>query len=397
MLLMPINSLFAQNIEQIYTRNGSIIEGYISEQVPGKHITIQSVKATIIANSDSLLMKITQRIPLDSLSNEWRIWAEQNNKLIDNSGEKQLELYTLKFNNNSYNDVFLLEKGSTIKFLDLTPNRYVLCWKDMYRIVKNKRPDNLFSGLKEIVILKDGSKVEGQIIEQISGISLNLLTDKGEILSYKNNQIEQISTTRLNDKYDLWIQIQLLDRIKIKGERSYVEGFISSRVLGKELVIEFEDGSKRTVALNKIASYAKVPNPEYVAMYDTKLQKGEILLNGESAYFDVLKPQGQFLLLSEMVSAQMSIGDIVCVEANLANPDVTISLAKAHYENIGTEKKPNYWPVITYQDLVQSHVAIDKEITPLGNTKISFVLNEIGDYVLYIQGKEGYIVINVIE
>lgn len=46
---------------------------------------------------------------------------------------------------------------------------------------------------------------------------------------------------------------------------------------------------------------------------------------------------------------------------------------------------------------MQSHVEIKKEATPLGNLKVSFVVKEVGDYVLYMQGKEEYIVINVIE
>ena len=46
--------LMAQNVEQIHMKSGSIVEGYIAEQKPGKHITIQTSKATIVVNSDSL-------------------------------------------------------------------------------------------------------------------------------------------------------------------------------------------------------------------------------------------------------------------------------------------------------------------------------------------------------
>ncbi len=62
------SSLFAQNIEQIHMKSGSVVEGYIAEQKPGKHITIQTTKATIIVNSDSLQNRHTERVPLDSLS-----------------------------------------------------------------------------------------------------------------------------------------------------------------------------------------------------------------------------------------------------------------------------------------------------------------------------------------
>lgn len=396
-----LGTTVAQNVEQIHMKSGSVVEGYIAEQKPGKHITIQTTKATIVANSDSLQSNVIERIPLDSLSNEWREWAETNNRYIDNNGVKQLELSTLEFNNSKYTDVYLLEKGSIIKFLDLTPNQYKFVWGDMYRTVKSKRPDNLFSGLKEVLVLNDNSKIAGQIIEQFPGKDLKIATDKGEVLSFKFTQVKQIKTEKLSENLDLWPQIQLLDKITVKGESSELIGFISSRTLGKELVFEFEDGSKRAIPQNQITSYAKIPNDKYIAVYDKVLKDGEILLNGEPAYFVTLQAQGQYLLLGEIVSAQLAVGETAYMEAKLDNPNTPITLVKAHMENItqqdGKKKEQRLWPVITYQDLVQSHVAISRETTPLGNVKISFVVKETGDYVLYIQGKDGYIVINVID
>ena len=391
----------AQNIEQIYMKSGSVVEGYIAEQNPGKHLIIQATKATIVANSDSLKDKITERILAENLPPEWKEWAEENNKYIDNAGVKQLELVTLEFKNSVYSKVFILEKGSLVKFIDLSPNRYTFKWGDMYRTVKSERPDNLFSGLKEVVVLADGSTVDGQIIEQFPGKDLKIVTDKNDVLSYKFDQVKQINTEKLNPKMDLWPQVQLLDKISVKGEDSDLVGFISSRTLGKELVIEFENGNKRTIPQNQILSYAKIPNEKYIAVYDKVIKEGEILLDGKPAYFVPLKTVGQYLVLDSIVSAQNTVGDTIYVEANLGGANVPVTLVKAHVENVAFANGKRKWeipcPVITYQDLVQSHVEIKKEATPLGNLKVSFVVKEVGDYVLYMQGKEEYIVINVIE
>ena len=391
----------AQNIEQIYMKSGSVVEGYIAEQNPGKHLIIQATKATMVANSDSLKDKITERILAENLPPEWKEWAEENNKYIDNAGVKQLELVTLEFKNSVYSKVFILEKGSLVKFIDLSPNRYTFKWGDMYRTVKSERPDNLFSGLKEVVVLADGSTVDGQIIEQFPGKDLKIVTDKNEVLSYKFDQVKQINTEKLNPKMDLWPQVQLLDKISVKGEDSDLVGFISSRTLGKELVIEFENGNKRTIPQNQILSYAKIPNEKYIAVYDKVIKEGEILLDGKPAYFVPLKTVGQYLVLDSIVSAQNTVGDTIYVEANLGGANVPVTLVKAHVENVAFANGKRKWeipcPVITYQDLVQSHVEIKKEATPLGNLKVSFVVKEVGDYVLYMQGKEEYIVINVIE
>lgn len=382
-------------------KSGSVVEGYIAEQNPGKHLIIQATKATIVANSDSLKDKITERILAENLPPEWKEWAEENNKYIDNAGVKQLELVTLEFKNSVYSKVFILEKGSLVKFIDLSPNRYTFKWGDMYRTVKSERPDNLFSGLKEVVVLADGSTVDGQIIEQFPGKDLKIVTDKNEVLSYKFDQVKQINTEKLNPKMDLWPQVQLLDKISVKGEDSDLVGFISSRTLGKELVIEFENGNKRTIPQNQILSYAKIPNEKYIAVYDKVIKEGEILLDGKPAYFVPLKTVGQYLVLDSIVSAQNTVGDTIYVEANLGGANVPVTLVKAHVENVAFANGKRKWeipcPVITYQDLVQSHVEIKKEATPLGNLKVSFVVKEVGGYVLYMQGKEEYIVINVIE
>lgn len=392
---------FAQNIEQIYMKSGSVVEGYIAEQKPGKHITFQTTKATIVVNSDSLQNRIIERVPLETLSKEWRDWAEQNNKYTENDGKKQLELTTLEFKNSVFPKVFLLEKGSLIKFIDLAPNKYTFKWGDMYRTIKNKRPENLFSGLKEILVLTDNTKITGQIIEQFPGKDLKIATDKGEVLSFKFSQVKQIKTERFNEKLDLWSQVQLLDKIEVKGEDTELIGFISSRTLGKEIVFEFENGDKRTIPQNQVISYSKIPNDKYVAVYDKVLKEGEILLDGAPAYFVSLKTVGQYLVLGNIVSLQKTVGETICLEANLDNVDTPITLVKAHVENVTVQderkKREIPLPVITYQDLVQSHVAISRETTPLGNIKISFVVEELGDYVLYIQGKNEYIVINVIE
>lgn len=401
MLSANVNT-FAQNIEQIYMKSGSVVEGYIAEQKPGKHITFQTTKATIVVNSDSLQNQIIERIPLESLSKEWKEWTEQNNKyIIGNDGKKQLELTTLEFKNSVFPKILLLEKGSLIKFIDLAPNKYTFNWGDMYRSVKNKRPDNLFSGLKEILVLTDNTQITGQIIEQFPGKDLKIATETGGVLSFKFSQVKQIRTEKLTEKLDLWSQIQLLDKITIKGENSELVGFISSRTLGKELVFEFEDGNKRTIQQNQITSYAKIPNEKYIEVYDKILKEGEILLNDKEPYFVKLQSDGQYLLMGETVSAQFTVGEKVCLEAKISDVNTPITLVKAHTENItrqnGRKKEQIPWPVITYQDLVQSHVGINREITPLGNVKVTFEVKEVGDYVLYIQGKNEYIVINVIE
>lgn len=399
LLCTSINT-FAQNVEQIFMKSGSVVEGYIAEQVPGKRITIQTSKATIVVNSDSLQNKTITKMPLQTLSNEWKEWAEQNKKYVEDGEQKYIELATLYFNNSVFQNVYLLERGSLIKFLDMAPNKYTFKWGDMYRTVKTIRPANLFSGLKETIVLHDNTAIEGQIIEQLPGKDLKILTTNGDVLSYKYTQVKQIITEKLNNNLDLWSQIQLLDKIKIKNEEAELVGFISSRLFGKEIVFVFEDDTKRTIPLNDVISYAKITNEKYTAVYETILEDGEILLDGKPAYFVDLKPMGQYLTLGNTVSLQKHVGETVCLEARLEMTDTNIVVVQAHTENVsvpnGRRKVEIPWPVITYQDLVQSRINVSREITHLNNIKVSFELDSAGDYVIHIQGMDKYIVINVI-
>lgn len=393
------NNLFGQNVEQVHMKNGSIIKGCIVEQIPGEYITLQAEEATVVVNSDSLQDKISEKIPLDSLPQKWKEWTKRNEEYIAVNGES-LILTTLKFKNRTFNRVLLLEKGSLIKFLDVGRHRYTFAWGEMYRCVKNKRPDNLFSGIKDILVLDDGTEIPGQIIEQYPGQNLKILTDGGEILSFKFSQVKQIRAEKMSDRQNLWSQVQLLDKIQIKGEDLPLVGFISSRTLGKEISFEFENYKKRTIPLNQIVSYGKIPNENYVPVYDKILKEGEVLLNEKPACFVQLKSVDSYLLLTSAVSAQAIEGDTILVEANLEDVDNVITLVKAHIENVqifkGRKKRIVSCPIITYQDLVQSPIGIDREVTPLGNIRVSFIVGEVGDYVLYIQGKEDYIVIHVI-
>ena len=393
----------AQTIEQVYMKSGSVIEGYISEQTPGKHIIVHSSKATIVVNSDSLQSKETRQVPLETMSAEWQKWAEANkNYVVDNGkGDSMLELATLKFKTKEFKDVCLIERGSLIKFIDLSPNLYTFVWGDMYRTVKHRRPDNLFSGIQETLILKDNSRVDGQIIEQFPGKDLKILTTKGEILSYKFSQVKQICSDRFNEEVDLWSQIQLLDVIHLKGKQKPLQGFISSRVLSKELVIDFEEGGQQTVPLSSVISYAKIPNTKYEALYDQHIAGGEILLDNHPAYFDTLKVHDQYLLIGDTVASQKRVGDTLCIETKLSNLDTPIIWVKAHKEMVVQQKGKKkthipYW-VVTYQDFLQAGLPVTREITPLGNIRVTFIPKEKGDYVAFVQGKEGYIVVNVTE
>ena len=97
---------------------------------------------------------------------------------------------------------------------------------------------------------------------------------------------------------------------------------------------------------------------------------------------------------------KMERGDTLIVETNIGNPAANITIAKAQARQIDRinekgRKEKKVALVATLTDLLQPKYIGDRQITPLGHIKYTLPINESGDYILQIQGKQGFIIINV--
>lgn len=391
--LFPINVL-AQNLEQVHLKDGSVIEGFICEQIPGKSVIVQGCKATIMVGADSLISSSESIIPVGSLSTEWKSWLMEQNVTPD-----AIKLSTLKFPNIEYKDVRILENGDMIKFLSLTPKQYYVDWNDMLKTVKESRPEGQFSGLNDVLIMKDGSKHVGQVSEQYPGKNVKISLSKDNAITVNSAQIVEMQSVPASEQLSIFEQSPLLDRIYIKGSSNAIEGVIVKRRTSKDLTIHTQNDGDLTYAIRDITKYQKVPNAEYKVLTDKNLSKGEILLNGDAknAWFAPLETINGYLVLGEDVSMVAKKGEELILEANLDNPSAAINVIKAYRKDISGEndKKQLVRDVFTYQDLVELALPVTRTTTPLGNTKVSFKLENAGDYVLSVQGQKGFIIIHV--
>lgn len=396
-LLLFCNTTYAQSIEQVYMSNGSVVEGYICEQIPGKSITIQSVKATIVVGVDSLQSTTERQVNINSLSSSWQDWAEDQLKL---SGQS-LTLTTLRFVNTEYKDVCIIEQGALIKFVDFTPKQYIFSWNEMYKTVKAIRPCNQFSGIEDVLVLNDGTKYVGQITEQYPGKNLKIQIKDDNVVTVKAAQVVQLESTPYSKKLTIMQQTPLLDRLYLREQPEPIEGYIVRRIMNKDLIIATKEGDSKLIAMKNIIKYQKFANTAYQVILDKELSNGEVLLNGEQAWFAALQMEDDYIVLSEDVSAKVAVGDTITLEAKLPNVGAAVSMVKAYRKDLSILDKKvrteRFRDVFTYRDLVEKALPYGRSATPLGNTRIQFVVKEAGDYVISIQGKEGYIVINVAE
>lgn len=386
----------AQITETVFLKNGSVIEGYICEQVPGRTISLNSVKATMVVNSDSLQHSSTRQVNINELSSEWQAWVKEQ----PNMDKEIIKLTTLRFVATEYKDVCIIEEGSLMKFVDLTSKNYVFGWNEIFKTIKTLRPDNQYSGIEDVLVLQNGTQYVGQIMEQYPGKNMKIQTNENNIVTVNMAQIARIESNPYNLKLDLFQQTPLLDKIYVRGQNMPIVGFITKRVTNKDLTIQKQNGETKVFPLKQIVKYQKVPNNNYVAICDRELAEGEILLNGKSAWFAPLEMVGSYIILGEDVSAQVAVGDTITIEAKFSNVTNSVSMVKAYRKNIAeSDKKAKeavMRDVFTYQDLVERSLPFSRTISPLGNTKIQFRVERPGDYALSVQGKKGYIVINVI-
>lgn len=386
----------AQITETVFLKNGSVIEGYICEQVPGRTISLNSVKATMVVNSDSLQHSSTRQVNINELSSEWQAWVKEQ----PNMDKEIIKLTTLRFVATEYKDVCIIEEGSLMKFVDLTPKNYVFGWNEIFKTIKTLRPNNQYSGIEDVLVLQNGTQYAGQIMEQYPGKNMKIQTNENNIVTVNMAQIARIESNPYNLKLDLFQQTPLLDKIYVRGQNMPIVGFITKRVTNKDLTIQKQNGETKVFPLKQIVKYQKVPNNNYVAICDRELAEGEILLNGKSAWFAPLEMAGSYIILGEDVSAQVAVGDTITIEAKFSNVTNSVSMVKAYRKNIAeSDKKAKeavMRDVFTYQDLVERSLPFSRTISPLGNTKIQFRVERPGDYALSVQGKKGYIVINVI-
>lgn len=392
-VLFAFLQAYAQSFEQIHLTDGSVLEGYICEQIPGKAISVQTTKATLKAGSDSLLSSSERQVMVADLPSEWKKWV-----MAQPTSMSQVALSNLQFKNSSYEDVLVTENGPIIEFVSLTNRIYPLRWDQVSKTVKQPRPEGVVSGLEDVITLKDGTKKVGYVTEQVPGKTIKIVLSDGGSTTINSSLVAVMESQPISDELTMIEQSPLLDRLTVKVNPTPIEGLIIKRQMGKDLTITRLDGNEEVIPLTNIVSYAKFRNPDYKTITDRHIAKGHVVVNGDeqSAWFAPLKSENGYFVLDE-ASTVARRGDVMVIEANLENPSGAIYLIKAYRKDIPVagSKKMVARDVFTYQDLVELALPIERTQTPLGNTKVTFTVPDAGDYILSIQGYQGFIVIHV--
>ena len=258
-MCVAVYSALAQNVEQVFTKDGSLYEGYISEQIPGNKITVKTEKSTLFVKSSDISNLVYENRNVEDLPKRLGEWAKKHYPKDVN-----LRVASLSVGDKRYSNVVVLESGVRFKLLSFADDTFNLAWKDVEKTVKTK--DAASANINDIIKLKDGRSVIGHIIEQIIGYEVRIRTLAGEINSVSFADILSVSCEKIDKTRSSRSDFRFIDRIELRNGSS-IEGFITSRVMGRHLIMETLDNTQnKEIPLINIAKYVKILNPDYNAI-----------------------------------------------------------------------------------------------------------------------------------
>lgn len=254
----------AQVVEHIYTKDGAIYEGYISEQIPGRQIMISAERARLVFPKSSVSGLKVESKGFDKLSEEAKEWFTN----IGNTTDINKASFTA--NGVFYDDAYMLKNDAdSITIVSFGNRTYPLIWGAIAKTIKTNT-NEMVHGVGEIITTVLGQHFIGQIVEQYLGKYITLQDEKGDMRRIDYSNILHINAQKLSERYTLWEQVQLLDRL-VLVDGSVVEGFINQRVIGSKVFItEVGQNTDRPIVLKDIKKYQKVPNKLYQPYGTTK-------------------------------------------------------------------------------------------------------------------------------
>ena len=242
-------SVFGINLERVETRNGSVYDGYIHYQVPGKYIEINAERACIQISPEQLSF---QRVLPDSYFE-----IGERHIINDICGESsEYNVGVVEIDGNHFDNAVIFGEDDNIYALILEKNRYRIEWPDLFKTKKFSSGRRI---TKDILILKDGSRVEGQVFEQIIGESISFIPDssKDTLIRFATRDIQEIRTEFYDNSASVLEQSEYMDIVTLSDSRE-IEGFILSRKLGDKVIMLDNENREISLSTSQITSYRKV-------------------------------------------------------------------------------------------------------------------------------------------
>ncbi len=366
--------------QRILLKDGSVLNGFIQMQDGNGNMTISTDSAVICVSRD--VFNISETMTSVTISG-----------FAGNAEHKSKFWNCLK--DKSFNNVRLIEKGATVRFVETSPNTYEIDWQDVVSIRADQRESNNLSGINRHYTLNNNREVEGEYAGETES-TISLFQESGIIETIKFADVMRYTLSAINPGQEIFEQSPLLDVVTTKDGRKFrgviiEQNYSSNKDSDNYLSIWEKEKSPQMVRISEIASISKENNADYAPKFDIILKEGEVLVNrmqvevvktveaDDVLLLDVFTTEPDTLFRQVVVDRDPSGRTMLTVEYNDPNAS---NIEVYHLVKLTAQKqKKGQWAYgFTYKDLANA-------IRPAGNIETSVNKTAKAQYAVLAPGR----------
>ena len=385
----------AQSVQTLVLNNGSEMEGYIAAQRPGVDFTFNSDRATMYLVPEEVKTITDRDVLITELDDAWKTWAEDNDAYIGIGDNRIFRLSDIEKRDGSIiKGVRVLERGSRIKYVEITKSSYSLKWDNITLVKNAKRSRTQLSGIDRVYKLNDNREFIGQYVEEIPGKTVCLYNDNGFVEVITLDKVVKDSRIAINNNQTIFEQSEYLD-VVIKKDGSTYKGIIIERNYLKNnsssyLLIQMNNNSINSILMNDVVEYRREPNESFKPIYDVLLRENEYVMNRTQIKASTPEIIEEMIIIDD-TNCEITMGHKapyveVTLESYFTNINdyLNIKLVKVKKYRDTSNKRNDIFNGFTFSDITRYGINHNDYVVSKNNTtKMTFQINEPGLYAFY--------------
>ena len=380
-------------VQKIYMKDGSVLSGYIQKQDDNGNLTFHSDIAEICLKSKDVTISNEKNYSVKELDKAWVDWAEENEAFEGAGNNRTLYMADVTSKSKTVSRVKIIERGELVRYLQMTPDVYLIAWKDVMAIKGEKRSKTALSGINRIFQLKSGMEFEGEYAEETDSL-LTLYLNNGIRQSFKINDVIKYTFRPINPNQDIFAQSELLNIVKTKNGNEtkgiiIEQNYTSNNDTENYFLVQQQSGAIQSIKLSDIVETRKEENPKFDPKFDVLLKEGDVLINRQEVFITSISEKGENNVLDSLSE------QVVIKKDPQNNTRVTVEYRNANGANVEAyqvvkvnkienkkEKKTVYG--VSYRDLVNSTIRpVSIETSVNHTTKAEYIVGGQGVFALY--------------